>query len=159
MGGPRTKGEGQRWIDKRGHRPAKATQTAAGFTTVGVSRRSWQARGRQLERTRALGVVSLALTTALPGAGAAGASPTPTSRAGTGLLPGPAGGDSHSDQTWSGYAVTSSGPYKSITGSWNIPTMNCSKGRGDASPWIGIDGWSNDTVEKIGIALDCEGGR
>jgi len=37
--------------------------------------------------------------------------------------------------------------------------MNCSKGRGDASPWIGIDGWSNDTVEQIGIDLDCVSGR
>jgi hypothetical protein len=65
----------------------------------------------------------------------------------------------HSDQTWAGYAVTGSGPYTSITGDWNIPKMNCSKGDGDASPWIGIDGWSNDTVEQIGIDLDCRGGK
>jgi hypothetical protein len=65
----------------------------------------------------------------------------------------------HSDQTWGGYAVTGSGPYTSITGSWNIPKMDCSDGGGDASPWIGIDGWSNDTVEQIGIDLDCKGGK
>ena len=75
------------------------------------------------------------------------------------VLHGPARTSVHSDQTWSGYAVTQSGPYTSITGSWNIPTMNCSKGNGDASPWIGIDGWNNDTVEQIGIDLDCRGGK
>jgi hypothetical protein len=63
------------------------------------------------------------------------------------------------DQTWGGYAVTGSGPYTSITGSWNVPSMNCSKGSGDASPWIGIDGWANDTVEQIGVDLDCYGGK
>jgi hypothetical protein len=71
---------------------------------------------------------------------------------------GPALTGTHSDQTWSGYAVTGSGPYISITGRWNIPTMNCANGPGDASPWIGIDGWSNDTVEQIGIDLDCRHG-
>lgn len=77
----------------------------------------------------------------------------------TPLINGPAGDSTHSDQTWSGYAVTGSEPYTSITGSWKIPAMNCSKGPGDASPWIGIDGWSNDTVEQIGIDLDCRNGK
>jgi hypothetical protein len=67
-------------------------------------------------------------------------------------------GTEHTDQTWSGYAVTGAGPYTKITGSWNVPTMNCSHGGGDASPWIGVDGWSNDTVEQIGVDLDCNNG-
>jgi Peptidase A4 family len=66
---------------------------------------------------------------------------------------------SDSDQTWGGYAVTGSGPYTSISGSWNVPSLNCSKGSGDVSPWIGIDGWANDTVEQIGVDLDCYGGK
>jgi len=68
-------------------------------------------------------------------------------------------GRRHSDQTWAGYAVTGGGPYTSVSGSWNVPTMNCSHGGGDASPWVGIDGWGNDTVEQIGIDLDCRQGR
>jgi Peptidase A4 family len=69
-------------------------------------------------------------------------------------------GRDHADQTWGGYAVTASaGTYTTITGRWNVPTMNCSHGRGDASPWIGIDGWANDTVEQIGIDLDCRNGK
>ncbi len=62
---------------------------------------------------------------------------------------------SSADQTWGGYAMLGAKPYKSITGSWNIPNMDCSRGSGDASPWIGIDGWSDQTVEQIGIDLDC----
>jgi hypothetical protein len=65
----------------------------------------------------------------------------------------------HSDQTWAGYAVTGGGPYTTITGSWVVPAMTCSHGSGDASPWVGIDGWGNDTVEQIGIDLDCYGGK
>ncbi|HEV2361957.1 MAG TPA: G1 family glutamic endopeptidase [Acidimicrobiales bacterium] len=65
----------------------------------------------------------------------------------------------HSDQTWSGYAVTAGGPYKKITGSWTISSLDCSKGNGSVSPWIGIDGWSNSTVEQIGVDYDCSNGK
>ena len=34
--------------------------------------------------------------------------------------------------------------------------MNCARGGGDASPWVGVDGWDNDTVEQIGVDLDYE---
>jgi hypothetical protein len=67
-------------------------------------------------------------------------------------------GRRHSDQTWGGYAVTG-GPYTTITGSWNVPALDCANGPGDASPWIGIDGYGNDTVEQIGLDLDCINGR
>jgi Peptidase A4 family len=117
---------------------------------------------RRVERTLAFALASSALL--LPGALASFVSPT--SETGRAVSPahvvsaihGPALTGTHSDQTWSGYAVTGSGPYISITGRWNIPTMNCANGPGDASPWIGIDGWSNDTVEQIGIDLDCRHG-
>jgi hypothetical protein len=68
-------------------------------------------------------------------------------------------GPDASGQTWAGYAVTGAGPYTSITGSWNVPAMDCAHGGGDASPWIGIDGWDNGTVEQIGIDLDCRNGQ
>jgi hypothetical protein len=100
-----------------------------------------------------LGLIVPGVLAAMPSTAASARVTTPP------LIHGPARTSAHSDQTWSGYAVTGSGPYTSITGSWNIPTMNCSKGRGDASPWIGIDGWSNDTVEQIGIDLDCRKGK
>lgn len=62
---------------------------------------------------------------------------------------------SSANQTWGGYAMIGAAPYTSISGSWNIPTMNCARGSGDASPWIGIDGWATNTVEQIGVDLDC----
>jgi hypothetical protein len=40
-----------------------------------------------------------------------------------------------------------------------VPAMSCSHGGGDASPWVGIDGWANGTVEQIGIDLDCRHGQ
>jgi hypothetical protein len=65
----------------------------------------------------------------------------------------------HADQTWSGYAVTGDTPYHRISGRWTIPALDCSQGGGDASPWIGIDGFGNQTVEQIGVDLDCVNGQ
>lgn len=64
----------------------------------------------------------------------------------------------HSDQIWGGYAIT--GPrFTSVSGSWTVPSLNCSSTRNSSvSPWIGIDGWSSDTVEQIGFDQDCENG-
>jgi hypothetical protein len=64
----------------------------------------------------------------------------------------------HSNQIWGGYAVTG-GPFTSVSGSWTVPTLDCSTVRNSAaSPWIGIDGWSNTTVEQIGFDQDCTNG-
>ncbi len=118
-------------------------------TAASIKWKSWR-RARWGPIT--LGLASLAI--AVPGGAAASvtASAVPVTHA----LPRSA---VHADQTWSGYAVTGAGPYAKITGSWNVPAMNCSPGGGDASPWIGIDGWSNKTVEQIGIDLDCVNGK
>ena len=64
----------------------------------------------------------------------------------------------HFEQTWGGYAVTGADPYTSISGGWTVPTLDCSKGDGFVSPWLGIDGWSDATVEQIGIDMDCKDG-
>ncbi len=60
----------------------------------------------------------------------------------------------HANQTWGGFAVTG-GKFSSISGSWTVPALNCHLGSGSVSPWVGIDGWSNDTVEQIGLDFDC----
>ena len=62
---------------------------------------------------------------------------------------------------WSGYAVTgSNGSVTDVKGSWIVPTATCSdtsiaSSGGYASFWIGIDGWSSNTVEQIGTDSDC----
>ena len=64
----------------------------------------------------------------------------------------------HSDQIWGGYADTGA-TFTSISGAWTVPTLACSSTTDSyVSPWIGIDGWSSDTVEQIGFDQDCENG-
>jgi Peptidase A4 family len=116
-------------------------------------------RTRPGRRRAAVGVLSLAIVVSGGAAASPAASPAASSAVTwVGLVHALPRGAVHSDQTWAGYAVTGRDPYTKVTGSWTVPTMNCSHGRGDASPWVGIDGWSNDTVEQIGIDLDCYNG-
>jgi hypothetical protein len=56
---------------------------------------------------------------------------------------------------WSGYADTGSG-FSTVTGSWTQPTATCS-GRTTslAAFWVGIDGYSSDSVEQDGTLVEC----
>ena len=64
----------------------------------------------------------------------------------------------HADQIWGGYADTGA-RFTSISGSWTVPTLNCSSvPNSSVSPWIGIDGFNSDTVEQIGFDQDCQDG-
>jgi hypothetical protein len=83
---------------------------------------------------------------------------------------------------WSGYAATSPTPFTDVKGSWTQPAANCSsttgppthgpgnrKGNGHgnggggkssssyASFWVGLDGYSSNTVEQTGTDADCSG--
>jgi hypothetical protein len=58
---------------------------------------------------------------------------------------------------WSGYAVTGSG-FTLATGSWHVPEVDCTKTPGDFSIfWVGIDGWTDNTVEQVGTTSNCGG--
>jgi hypothetical protein len=58
---------------------------------------------------------------------------------------------------WSGYAVEGSSFTKAL-GSWTVPTVNCSKTPNTyAAFWVGIDGWTSDSVEQTGTDSDCDG--
>jgi Peptidase A4 family len=62
---------------------------------------------------------------------------------------------------WSGYAVT--GAKNSVSdakASWVVPAIagNCPTAEQDASFWVGIDGYSSNTVEQIGTDSDCVNG-
>jgi hypothetical protein len=63
---------------------------------------------------------------------------------------------------WSGYAVTAANDtVTSVTGSWKVPTATCkSPGpkTGYAAFWVGIDGYSSDSVEQTGTDSDCSSG-
>jgi hypothetical protein len=62
---------------------------------------------------------------------------------------------------WSGYAVTgSAGSVSDVKGSWKVPAIvgSCPTTSEYSSFWVGIDGFSSNTVEQIGTDSDCQRG-
>jgi Peptidase A4 family len=58
---------------------------------------------------------------------------------------------------WSGYAATGQ-RFSDVKGSWVQPSVSCTSRRAQyASFWLGLDGYSSDTVEQIGADSDCQG--
>jgi hypothetical protein len=107
---------------------------------------------------------------------AAGGSASPVNHA-----PRIKGATNSTSTNWSGYAVTGA-TFTHVTGSWTQPTANCSstaaapvngKGNGNghgnghggggktqntySSFWVGLDGYSSNTVEQTGTDADCSG--
>ncbi|MDG6904927.1 MAG: hypothetical protein JRN20_03980 [Nitrososphaerota archaeon] len=70
------------------------------------------------------------------------------------------GADSSSCSTnWSGYAVTASSGVTSVSGSWYVPALSCpSSGTTYVAIWVGIDGYSDSTVEQTGVMGQCSNG-
>jgi hypothetical protein len=67
--------------------------------------------------------------------------------------------------TWAGYAAVTSisspqkGVVSEVKGAWIVPVVDCSvTPAAYASFWIGIDGYSSNTVEQIGTESDCSSG-
>lgn len=59
---------------------------------------------------------------------------------------------------WAGYAVTGS-DFSYVQGSWIVHSVDCATTpNSDSSEWVGIDGWSSNTVEQTGTDADCIGG-
>jgi hypothetical protein len=58
---------------------------------------------------------------------------------------------------WSGYADTGSG-YSTVTGKWTEPSASCTSTESLAAFWVGIDGYSSDSVEQDGTLIECYGG-
>ncbi len=70
-----------------------------------------------------------------------------------GLVPGGV-----TSSNWSGYAVTGT-KFTQAKGSWHVPGVDCAKTPNTYSAfWVGIDGYSDTTVEQIGTASYCVGG-
>lgn len=58
---------------------------------------------------------------------------------------------------WSGYAVRGTG-FTKARGSWTVPKAKCGSDPDSyAAFWVGIDGYSSNTVEQIGTDSDCSG--
>jgi hypothetical protein len=58
---------------------------------------------------------------------------------------------------WAGYAVVGSS-FTQVKGSWIVPAVDCAATPGGSTSfWVGIDGWSDATVEQTGTDSDCDG--
>lgn len=69
----------------------------------------------------------------------------------------PTGPSTVESSNWSGYADTGS-TFRSVSGDWTVPTVSCSGATAYSAQWVGIDGYSSDTVEQDGTSANCAGG-
>jgi hypothetical protein len=74
-------------------------------------------------------------------------------------VPGPSpfinGATAVSSYNWGGYAVTGTS-FTDAKASWIVPTVNCAKSPNAwVSFWVGIDGFSSNTVEQTGTLTGC----
>jgi hypothetical protein len=63
---------------------------------------------------------------------------------------------------WGGYAVTGAkGSVTDVKASWIVPAIGgtCPSTDQYASFWVGIDGYSSNTVEQVGTDSDCQNGK
>jgi hypothetical protein len=66
--------------------------------------------------------------------------------------------DTVASTNWSGYAVQGAGKFTDARGSWKEPTATCNSSSAQyASFWVGIDGYSSNSVEQLGTDSDCTG--
>jgi hypothetical protein len=61
-----------------------------------------------------------------------------------------------SSTNWSGYAVEATAQFTQASGTWTQPTASCTtSGSTYGSFWVGIDGYSSNSVEQLGTDSDC----
>jgi hypothetical protein len=60
-------------------------------------------------------------------------------------------------QNWSGYAAKGA-TFNSVSASWVQPTGKCTSKVTYSAFWVGLDGYSSQTVEQTGSEVDCVGG-
>jgi len=59
---------------------------------------------------------------------------------------------------WAGYAANGSdGAYTSVSTTFTQPKVTCSSGDQYSAFWVGLDGYSSDSVEQTGTEADCAG--
>jgi Peptidase A4 family len=58
---------------------------------------------------------------------------------------------------WAGYAdvSTTAGTFTKAAASWKVPAVTCTSEDEITSEWVGLDGFSTDTVEQDGTSSQC----
>jgi hypothetical protein len=79
------------------------------------------------------------------------------SRAATSRASGIEGLTKVESSNWSGYADTGSG-FTKVSTTFTQPTGTCTSATSLAAFWVGIDGFSSDSVEQDGTLIECDGG-
>jgi hypothetical protein len=73
--------------------------------------------------------------------------------------PGDQGQSQVESTNWSGYADTGSA-FSKVSSSWTEPSASCSSRTEQlAAFWVGIDGYSSDSVEQDGTLIECYRGH
>jgi Peptidase A4 family len=105
-----------------------------------------------MERIRWFGIVA---------AGALSVAAAPLTSAAPALTSGGAALRVHgaTSRNWSGYADTQGGtPYTFVKANWTEPSYACDGNSPESSViWVGLDGWSDGTVEQGGTIAICSG--
>jgi hypothetical protein len=66
--------------------------------------------------------------------------------------------DTVTSTNWGGYAVEDASQFSDVRGSWVEPSVTCSSRTAQyAAFWVGIDGYSSNSVEQLGTDSDCTG--
>jgi hypothetical protein len=81
--------------------------------------------------------------------------------------PYPGGIPVYRTSNWSGYVAYpqphSGTSFTSVSAQYEVPSVNCSviprEQDGFAYHWVGLDGWSNSSVEQVGVADFCIKGK
>jgi hypothetical protein len=71
--------------------------------------------------------------------------------------------DTVESTNWSGYAVSPTSPtsatFTDVVGTWKQPAATCARNSNTyASFWVGLDGYSSNSVEQLGTDTDCSRG-
>lgn len=117
--------------------------------------------GGQLAQAATARIRATVHTSAAPGT--RGPSVPPAVHRASQPRPALSGGDSFTSTTnnWAGY-VASGGTYTTVTSSWIQPAVACPAATGTTVPaaafWVGLDGWSDTSVEQTGTWADCSNG-
>jgi Peptidase A4 family len=62
---------------------------------------------------------------------------------------------------WSGYASPSTQPqvYTAVSASWTVPRLDCTREQELSAIWVGLDGYTTQTVEQDGVLAYCFEGQ
>jgi Peptidase A4 family len=86
------------------------------------------------------------------------AAPVAAGVPGAGFAPHTWGGPLTDAGNWAGYAA-SGGSYTTITATWTEPKATCQTRSPLYAPWIGLDGYGDQTVEQTGVQTACSTGK